>query len=272
MLGMNGSTKPLACRRDRGQDRCTKIATDIEQLVEVDRARARCRLEASRNRVRNAGRSQLRGQVLCQALREDRAHEGERDRATDLAEEGQVRRRHAQLAEGNRVLDDDREDRECRAHAQAGDQHPCPQDGQWSVLGQLGHEQRADADQRDRPDQQPLVATGLRDDEPGRDGAHDEPADKRKHAKTGVGWREVLDELEPARQEHHGPEKGKCSKEGGDHGCRVGSAAPQVERNDRLLGARLGQHEEHVADDAREDEASDLPVGPQIKVAWSWGR
>ena len=55
-------------------------------------------LEASQNLVRHAGRSQLRGQLVCQGLREDRADEGQRDRAADLAEEGQVRRRHAQLA------------------------------------------------------------------------------------------------------------------------------------------------------------------------------
>ena len=76
--------------------------------------------------------------------------ERERDRAADLAEERQVRRRHAELPERHRVLDDDRGHRERRADAEAGDEHPEPDDRHGRVLGELGHQQDREAHDRDR--------------------------------------------------------------------------------------------------------------------------
>ena len=52
--------------------------------------------------------------------------------------------------------------------------------GHRRVLGQLGHEQRAQAHDRDRADEQPLVAAGPRHDQAGHDGAADEPDHERQ--------------------------------------------------------------------------------------------
>jgi hypothetical protein len=67
--------------------------------------------------------------VSCERLREDRADEREGDRAADLPEERQVRVATPSCLERHGVLDDDREDREGRADAEAGDEHPQPDDG-----------------------------------------------------------------------------------------------------------------------------------------------
>ena len=62
------------------------------------------------------------------------------------------------------------------------------------------------------------------------------------------------------------PKNAKAAKNVDDHRCRVGPAPPQVERDDRFLGARLGQDEEQGPDDADEDEAADGRLGPVAEL------
>ena len=67
------------------------------------------------------------------------------DRAADLLEERQAARRHADPVGRDRVLDDEREDRERRPDAQAGDDHPEPQDRPVRVGVEVGQQEQPDA-------------------------------------------------------------------------------------------------------------------------------
>ena len=91
-------------------------------------------------------------------------------------------------AERHGVLDDDREDRERRPDAETGQEHPQPDDRQRGVRAFSWVMNRvADADQDDRPDQQPLVATGARHEEPGHDGAEDQPDHQGQRGQARIG-------------------------------------------------------------------------------------
>ena len=64
-----------------------------------------------------------------------------------------------------------------------------------------------------------------------------------------------------ARQENDRAKERERREEDRDHRRRVGAAAPKVERDDWFLGARLGEDEQDVTDEAGDDQADDERQG-----------
>ena len=68
----------------------------------------------------------------------------------------------------------------------------------------------------------------------------------------------AANDLEPARQEDDRAEEAEADQEGREQRRHVGAVAPEVERDDRLLGPRLGHKEDREQDGSDGDQTADL--------------
>ena len=138
---MNGSTAPGTAAGMRGQDRWPRSPTPVSWL-EVERPAALACGEAVDDLRRDAGRRHLRHEV-APGTTSRRSCPTKASAIVPPIWRKNVRFEVAtpSCAERHGVLDDDREDRERRADAEAGDEHPEPDDRHRRVLGELGHQQ-----------------------------------------------------------------------------------------------------------------------------------
>ena len=252
----------LQVRRKLCQERqATSVGAAGAHRGQLTRIKAR-RRSRRQELARRAGLPELGPQqVPGQVVAEQRERERDPDRGADLAEERQVARGRSQLLEGHRVLHDDREHGERGPDAEAGDEHPSPQGQVRRVRAQLGHEGEADDQQRHSDDDHRLVAARAADDLPRHDRAEDQPEQERQELVARLCRTRVLD-LEVERQEDDRRAEAEGREEDGHHRRREGAVAEQVERDDRLGGPALDDHEDDEEHQADEDPAPDRRVAP----------
>src|SRR6476619_5851587 len=101
---------------DLGEDRRAEIADPCRRIELTTTGGGELRWDARRH--------ELSWRLCCERRPEDRARDSEPDRPADRLEERQVAGRRPQALDRHAVLDDQREDRERRTDADAGDEHP----------------------------------------------------------------------------------------------------------------------------------------------------
>ena len=244
MLPMNGSTAPRNTSGMPARMAVPRSPTPVSWLKSMAPVAVACPKPATTGAGTSAAMSG-RADLIEEGRAEDRPDDGGRDRTTDLAEERQVGGGHPELAVGHRVLDHDREDRERGSDAETGEEHPEPHHDEIGIGGELGHQRRRDPHDRDRTHEQPLVVARSRHDEARHDRGEDQPDHQRAGPRgpSSVGEKPWTNWNQRGQEDDRAEER-EAREERRDHRARVGPVSEQVERDDRLLGARLGQDEE----------------------------
>ena len=258
MAGMSGSTNAFASSGTWARidaPRSPRLVSWLNWVAPPLRERVR-------ELRRHPGRDELLRHLLQQLAAEDRARDREADRPAELLEQRQAARAGPEVAHWHGVLHRQREDREGRPDAEAGDEHPQPQERKRRIGPEVRHQEEAEREQEHRSDDQCLVPTGPRHELSGADGGDDQTADKREDLVAGLGCRAAVHELEPARQEDDRGEEAHRGQEHRGHAGREGPEPEELQRDDRLVRPRFGEHEECRDHDADRDQPADLRIGP----------
>ena len=120
MSGMSGWISGLRLGRHDGEDPCPRSPVPVRSTLAPAR-------ELVDDLLGHARHDELGRDLGPQPVGEDRAGDRQADRPADLLEEREAARRDPDPVGGHGVLDDQREDRERRTDAEAGEDHPEPE-------------------------------------------------------------------------------------------------------------------------------------------------
>ena len=109
-----------------------------------------------------------------------------------------------------------------------------------------------------------LVAAGATDDRPGRDRGDEQPEHHRQRPESGRGGGDTVHVLQVGRQERHRAEHREADDERDHRGQREHRALEQVQRQHRLGGPTLGEHERWDAEQRSDEQADDQPRRPVV--------
>ena len=194
------------------------------------------------------------------------------DGRADVAEELRRRGRDAEVGAVDGVLHDERVLLHRHAEAEAQHDHGDRELGLARGPRQAGEQPHARAHDDDARDHDRLVAPGAGDDQAGHD-AHDDEAEHQRH-EDEAGVRRVdaehplrVDRDVDDRAEHHHRDREARDVARGEH-----RGAEEAQRDDRLLGAQLDEHEREEGDGADRVEAEDRRGAPRVGRAAEGGR
>jgi hypothetical protein len=195
---------------------------------------------------------------------EDRAEDGDADRAADLAEERRAGACDAQVLVVDRVLGDQHEHLQHEAQPEPEDEQVCGSDQGRRPDVQPREEKQADRHDRGTGDRERLVAAEAADQLPAADGRDEEARHHRGEQQAGRGRAVALDVLEVERDVGDGAEEREADDEPDRAADAKDAVAEELERQDGLGRALLGEDERNEQEEPGGNEGEHRRRPPRV--------